>query len=86
MPPGLPNEDDSIPAGKYTRLTTKVTIIIVCILLVLLLPAGFFLVNLYTEMLIESARDKGKNITALFAKINSHPLERMDFYSLENNT
>ncbi|MEW6261715.1 MAG: ATP-binding protein [Thermodesulfobacteriota bacterium] len=54
--------------------------------MVLLLPAGIFLTNLYTEMLIESTKEKGKQITILFAKINSNPLERMNYYALENNT
>jgi len=43
-------------------------------------------INYLSNILLKEAKVNGSNISTLFAKINSSPLKRMDYYAIENNT
>lgn len=82
----MTGKDEWVQKKQYIHLSTKANLVITGFLLVFFLISGYALFEILTDMFRGNAKVRGQEITALFAKINSLPLSRMDYYSLENNT
>lgn len=67
-------------------VTLKVNLIIIGILSVFLLLANLVLSRIIARVLEDDALRRCEVVTRLFAEINRLPLERMDYFTLENNT
>jgi hypothetical protein len=82
----MTGKDERVQNKQYIHLSTKANLVITGFLLLFFLISGYALFEILTDMFRGNAQVRGQEITALFAKINSLPLSRMDYYSLENNT
>ena len=67
------------------HLSGKINLIIVLGLSIFFFIGSVFIIQIIHNSMIEEAKLSGKNISAMFANLNSLHLFRMDYYSLENN-
>ncbi|MCP4159393.1 MAG: response regulator, partial [Deltaproteobacteria bacterium] len=73
--------------GKlYLKLTTKISLIILTILIILMTISSIIIVNISSSILTKEAKERLDETAVFYSKINSMPLFRLDYYALENNT
>lgn len=71
---------------KNIKLSLKTALIIASILFSFMSVASYIMTQRITSIMLDEAKQRSEDISILFAKINSLPLSRMDYYALENNT
>ncbi|HOD53689.1 MAG TPA: hypothetical protein PKJ08_04115, partial [Candidatus Cloacimonadota bacterium] len=67
------------------KLSTKITAFITLILLFSLFLINAVLIKSYYNTLIRKEKEKGNEITRMFAQLSVNPLYRQDYYTLESN-
>ena len=70
---------------KNFKLKAKFLSIISITLIFILILINTFLVHTFNTALINKEKEKGQEITKLFAHISVNSLYRQDYYTLENN-
>ena len=71
---------------KYFPLAVKINFFILVILVLVFTVLYNVVIRNVSNTLYTNAQKNGNDICSLFAKINRNPLQRMDYYSIENNT
>ncbi len=66
-------------------LSSKIALVISITLVLMLIIINFFFMRLFSRLLMDSQESKAREITRMFSKINTPPLIRNDYYTLEQN-
>lgn len=66
-------------------LSSKIAIIMALTLFIMLIILNFLILNIFKSSLLDSAYQKGQDLTAMFTKMNRSALIRSDYFSLEQS-
>lgn len=69
----------------FRSLSSKISLFLSLTLFFMLLILNFFIIDHNISFLLDNAKEMNNELTEMFAKINSSPLARRDFYALEKN-
>ena len=71
---------------EHLRLSAKINSVYAVVVLLLFSTFNYFIISNIKKMTRKNAEKSYREITVLFARLNSQPLERASYFMLDNNT
>lgn len=71
--------------NRMWKLSMKSNLLLSSVLCVFLIAGSFIIVEFVSMMLVKEAEKRANETADFFSKINSIPLQRMDYYAIETN-